>query len=264
MKQVIVCADDYALHPNVDAAIVSLIAQGRLTATSCMTLSPNWKNAARLLTADIQDKADIGLHLDFTEFPSIQRHPLSPLILKSLARLLSQKKLSEVIHLQLDSFEDALGRAPDYIDGHQHVHQLPQIREALLDAVMQRYRANPPWIRISRPPVQDGLKGRIIGLLGANSMAAQAKRLGLRHSKSLLGVYGFDQDRQSYSARCESWFTQAQNGDAFMCHPSVAVWPEDLIGQARVMEFDLLRSSDFAEMLKRNRIALGRGTQSGV
>ena len=264
MKQVILCADDYALHPNVDAAIVSLIEQGRLTATSCMALSPNWKNAAQSLTTDIQNKADIGLHLDFTEFSSAQKHPLSRLILKNLARQLSQKKISEVVHLQLDFFEDALGRAPDYIDGHQHVHQLPQIREVLLDAVTQRYGANPPWIRISRPPVQDGLKGRIIGLLGANSMETQAAKLGLHHSERLLGVYGFDQDRQSYSVRCEKWFAQAQNEDAFMCHPSVAVWPEDLIGQARVMEFDFLRSADFAEMLKRNQTVPCSGRQLTV
>lgn len=261
MKQVMLCADDYALHPNVDAAIVSLIDQGRLTATSCMTLSPNWKDAARLLTSEIQSKADIGVHLDFTEFKSELKHTLSSLIMKSLGRRLPRSKLAEAINIQLSSFEDALGRAPDYLDGHQHVHQLPQIRDVLLQAIMQRYSANLPWIRISRPPVQDGIKARIIGLLGASGMAAQAGRHGLRHSKKLLGVYGFDLDSQSYRNSCQQWFAQAQSGDAFMCHPSTAAWPEDLIGQARVMEFDFLSSADFAEMLRHNQIAPCRGNR---
>ena len=259
MKQVILCADDYALHPNVDAAIVTLIAQGRLTATSCMTLSPNWKDAARLLTSEIQSKADIGVHLDFTEFKSAQKDKLSHLIIKSLSRRLPRSQLAAAINNQLSSFEDALGRAPDYIDGHQHVHQLPQIRDVLLEAVMQRYSANPPWLRISRPPVQDGIKARIIGLLGASGMATQAERHGLRHSQKLLGVYGFDQDSQSYRNSCQKWFAQAQSGDAFMCHPSIAVWPQDLIGEARVMEFDFLSSADFTEMLKPDQIAPCRG-----
>ena len=41
-------------------------------------------------------------------------------------------EIAAEIARQLDAFEDALGRAPDFIDGHQHVHVLPGIRRAVL------------------------------------------------------------------------------------------------------------------------------------
>ena len=34
-----------------------------------------------------------------------------------------------------DAFVDAFGRAPDFIDGHQHVHLFPQVSDAVLDVV---------------------------------------------------------------------------------------------------------------------------------
>jgi chitin disaccharide deacetylase len=39
------------------------------------------------------------------------------------------------ISSQLQKFITAFGRLPDFIDGHQHVHLFPQIREALLTVV---------------------------------------------------------------------------------------------------------------------------------
>ncbi|MBP6598122.1 MAG: ChbG/HpnK family deacetylase, partial [Giesbergeria sp.] len=37
IKHITLCADDFALHPAVDAAVVTLAQAGRLSATSCMT-----------------------------------------------------------------------------------------------------------------------------------------------------------------------------------------------------------------------------------
>src|SRR3982750_1626653 len=64
-KRVLLCADDYALHPAVDAAVVALARQGRLSAPSCMTTSPRWSEAARLL--DAVPALARGLHLNMTE-----------------------------------------------------------------------------------------------------------------------------------------------------------------------------------------------------
>ena len=48
MKQVTLCADDFALHPGVDAAVVALAQAARLSATSCMTTAPRWPQAGQL------------------------------------------------------------------------------------------------------------------------------------------------------------------------------------------------------------------------
>ena len=45
----LLCADDYGLAPGVNAAIRDLIAQGRLTATSVMSLCPHWREGAAAL-----------------------------------------------------------------------------------------------------------------------------------------------------------------------------------------------------------------------
>ncbi|MDP3303450.1 MAG: ChbG/HpnK family deacetylase, partial [Methylotenera sp.] len=46
MKSLIVCADDYAQSPAIDAGIIQLIQQNRISAASCMVLSPRWAEAA--------------------------------------------------------------------------------------------------------------------------------------------------------------------------------------------------------------------------
>ena len=50
--RIALCADDFALHPAVDDAVLRLARQGRLGATSCMTTSPRWAESARALRAD--------------------------------------------------------------------------------------------------------------------------------------------------------------------------------------------------------------------
>ena len=48
-RSITLCADDYGLHPAVDAAVQQLAESGRLSATSCMTTAPRWPEAARAL-----------------------------------------------------------------------------------------------------------------------------------------------------------------------------------------------------------------------
>ena len=50
-RTIALCADDYALHPAVDAGVQQLAELGRLSATSCMTTAPRWREAARALPA---------------------------------------------------------------------------------------------------------------------------------------------------------------------------------------------------------------------
>src|SRR3990167_2260515 len=96
MKSLIVCADDYAQSPAIDAGIIQLIQQNRLSAASCMVLSPRWAEAAKSLTQEIRNKADIGLHLDFTQFGDAYAHPV--LIARSLLRSLPAQAIRLNIH----------------------------------------------------------------------------------------------------------------------------------------------------------------------
>lgn len=260
-------ADDYAQSAEIDNGILQLIAMGRLTATSCLVLSPHWPQAAKLLTAEVRVKADIGLHIDFTQFPHALTHRLGALIVKSTFRLLPISQVRQVIQKQLDVFENALGTPPDYVDGHQHVHQLPQIREALIEELVARYGNRLPWIRVARPPYKDGLKALVIRSLGASSLEKLALSNGLVCSKTLLGVYDFSANAEQYAQHLASWLStvaQSQQPVALMCHPAVgaaSIMPsEDTILPARQVEYAVLSNMRFASALSDVGIQLVRGS----
>lgn len=258
MTPLIVSADDFGLHEPGDAAILELARQQRLSATSCLVLSPRWPAAARNLTRDVRQCVDVGLHLDFTEFAA----PLSlpRLICTSGLRRLDPRTLRDRIARQCDAFERAAGTPPDYVDGHQHVHQLPQIREALLDELDRRY-ATRPWLRISNPAPGHGLKGRIVRGLGARALRDAAARRGFPHSQRLHGVYDFDLAEDRYRLRLMQWLRQIRAGDALMIHPAAAIEPRDPIGHARVTEYRVLRSAWWPDTLRSLSIVPTRGSR---
>lgn len=279
MTSLIISADDYAQSAAIDNGIIALIQQGRITAASCLTLSPRWFCAAKQLDEEVRACADIGLHLDFTQYPQHVQYPLTKLIMKAVTRSLPTKLIYQSIQTQLDRFEDALGVPPDYIDGHQHVHQLPQIREALLEVVCQRYPSQQPWIRIAKPPLTDGIKGMIIRALGANALATKATQSGLRHNQFLLGVYAFDGDIDGYFASLDRWLKLAsgRHVEVLMCHPAMieatnpgeslstaGSAPEDAIYAARLREYEVLASHEFLSLLAKYGITLVRGSSLSI
>lgn len=266
MTPLIMTADDYAQSAEIDNGILQLIAMGRLTATSCLVLSPRWPQAANLLTAEVRANTDIGLHLDFTQFPHDLTHPLGALIVKSHLRMLPTAQVRLAIARQLDAFEDALGSPPDYVDGHQHVHQLPQIREALIEELSARYRHRLPWIRLARPPLNDGFKALLIRSLGASALEKLALNNGFVCSKTLLGVYGFHATVEEYAQHLAAWFSiaaQSQQPVALMCHPAMEAasiqQQEDAILPARFVEYAVLSNPKFDNMLINKGIQLVRG-----
>lgn len=248
------CADDFACADAVDAGIVELIERGRLTATSCLVASPRWPQAAARARA-VRERADLGLHLDFTEFAKLA--PLARLWGSSRLGLLRAADLRARIDAQLTAFEDAVGAAPDYVDGHQHAHQLAPIARALVDALRERYGGVPPWVRVSLPAARD-LKSRLIAATGANALARALDAAGIAHNGRLLGIYDFAAT-PDYATRLGSWIREARAGDALMCHPALAVVPGDPLGEARVREFRALAADETLALLRRHGVRPARG-----
>src|SRR5882672_4507386 len=116
MKQLIVAADDFAQNAAVDDGILGLIAAGRISAASCLAASPRWPQAARRLEREVRAKADIGVHLDLTEFVRPAGGHVG-LVLASYTGTLAKPRLRVLIDEQLQRFEDAVGMVPDYVDG---------------------------------------------------------------------------------------------------------------------------------------------------
>lgn len=281
-----VCVDDFGLHEGVNQAVFELLALGRVSAVSCLVDGPAWASGAAPLNQmagqGAQAVADVGLHLNFTELldasaqAACPSQPLGALIQAAYLGRLSVPTLRTEIERQWARFEAVWGRAPDFVDGHQHVHQLPQIREALAHVLQARYpaahRGPRPWLRQCRSPglsglqagigLVDTLKAAVIAILGASVLGRIARRVGLVHSRRLLGVYPFDADAAGYGRRWQAWLKLAEPGDLLMCHPA-APQPEgppqpDVIAASRQMEHAVLRSEGFGALLSEAGVQVGR------
>lgn len=264
MKPVIGCADDFAVHQAASRGIAKLAAQGRISATSAMVLSPRWAQDAALLQ-EVRGRIDVGLHLDWTsDFALEAGHGLGlgAAMRRAVLGGFDRTQAQAVIERQLDCFEAVWQAAPDYVDGHQHVQQFAGIREALVAVLVRRYGAQPvqPYLRISRAPSGTAdLKGRVIGWMGAQALQALALRAGLWVAPALLGIYDFSGDGDHYAGLMARWLAQAPAGAIIMCHPAQASEPGDEIGAARLNEFNYLGSAAFEAALRQAGVRLVRG-----
>lgn len=270
--KIILCADDYGLAPGVGTGIRQLIAAGRLSATGCMTVSAHWPaEAARLRELDGQ--ADIGLHFTLTDHAPLGPMPgLAPLgRLPALGRLMSRaflgqldaKEIADELQRQIDRFAAEMGRLPDFVDGHHHVHQLPGVRRVVAAAC----QAIPGvWVRYCDEPFASlrrigtaAKRAAVISLIGAG-WARRGRALGLRGNRGFRGVRDFTES--SYAALMPGWLERAGDGLLIMCHPGRA---DDALRQVehvvdqREEELAYLASDAFAEALRTAGIRLVRG-----
>ena len=260
IKRIAICADDFGMNHGIDDGILELVEMGRLSTVSCLgqgaTLMAN-ANALKPFAVDI------GLHLNFSEpigDNPLQR-PLSRLIVECYLRRLQKDAVAAAIGTQLDAFEQAFGRAPDFIDGHQHVHQLPVIRDCLVDVINRRYSGRSVWLRSTSPspvPASCRLKARIIAALGASAMQLLAQGNGIRMNRRLLGVYDFQAGRELYRQYLAAWFKEARDGDLLMCHPAKTASADDAIGPQRCREFAVFSDAAFPELLDRESVLVSR------
>ncbi|USD66223.1 ChbG/HpnK family deacetylase [Vibrio sp. SCSIO 43136] len=252
MKSIVVCADDYGMSDKVDGAILDLIAHQRISATSCMTLMPNWTSSAKALTP-LKDKAATGLHFDLGAHDSLKN-----LMLKSCLGRHDLKALRQTLDLQLDRFEDELNCPPDYLDGHQHVHAFPQVRQVIVERISERYSEKKPWVRNPIVPFtgHDSLiKALVIRALniGFASSLAAAK---LPSHSSFAGLYSIDESAD-FPTLMEGWIENLGEKGVIMCHPA-AIGSTDEHGSARVKEYQYLSSERYAMFLRDKAIKLSK------
>lgn len=250
VRHLCICADDFGLSAGINAAIVDLAHQGKISATGVMVRRSAWLAGAPLLRRMAPARLDVGLHLDLTR-PSTADGPepgLAGLLARTFTRTAFAPGLEADIRDQLNRFEDAVGRPPAFIDGHRHVHQLPMVRTLLVEEICRRYPASPPWLRSTAPGGalrSDGLKARVIHALGGAALQRAARSRGIPLSRGLLGVYGFSGDARAYLARLHGWLDAALTGDVLMCHPSAAMFAGDPHAVARMQEYEVLRATEF-------------------
>lgn len=231
-----------------------------------MTATAFWpQEAARL--REFAGRADLGLHFTLTDqqpagpMPALApkgRLPKLPkLAALSLFGLLPLAEIEAELERQLDRFEIEIGRPPDHLDGHQHVHALPGICDAVLRVAARRLPKT-SYIRITDPPPEEtGMRARIIGILG-RELTSKLKGSGGAANRSFAGVRNF-QERASYLDLAKAAIASGDAGHLVMCHPGLvddALIACDSVTHQREEEYRTLKSDAFGEWLVERGIVL--------
>ena len=253
---IVLCADDYGIAPGVSRAIRDLLDRGRLSATSCMVASPDFAGEGPLLKPYL-DRADIGLHLTLT----LDR-PLGRLMRAAYLRRLDSQAIAAEIDRQIEFFTHTLGRSPDFIDGHQHVHLLPGVREPVLAAAMR----TGAYLRVTDEPLGAILGNRVAAgksaflSLMARPMARLAARSRIRRNSGFRGARSFA-EREPFRSLFRRIIADAPAGTIVMCHPGLvdaALAGRDSVTAAREGEYRYFLSEEFPGDLAAANLRLSR------
>jgi predicted glycoside hydrolase/deacetylase ChbG (UPF0249 family) len=278
--RITLCADDYGISPAVDVAIRDLVVRGRLNATSVMVVAPSFgRTEASALTAlnsvtplnSVAPRVAIGLHLTLTApfrplspgfaplrdgaFP-----PLGTMLRLAITRRFTREALEAEIASQLQAFRDAFGRAPDFVDGHQHVHVFPQIGAALL-AVMKK-SAQGAWVRqcgrvLPLAARFADRKGLLLDLL-SHRFRRRAAALGVRTNPAFAGTYRFD-DAADFATLFPRFLAGLPDGSLVMCHPGFVddeLQRLDSLTTLREKEYAYFAGDQFSGVLAARGMAL--------
>lgn len=268
MKNVILCADDYGQNPAISQAIIELIQKKRLSATSCMVNSPYWPRHAKGLLP-FKRQVDIGLHINFTTGQALSsqfvKHygtelfSLGRILLKSHLRWLNKGVIRAEVEAQLDSFNDAMQQYPNFIDGHQHIHQFPVLRDIILEVYEKRLRAHGSYMRsVTSSWNESPFKSFIIQITGANKLKNQLIKRSIPHNVSFEGIYNFSQASQ-YHKKFLHFLELAKDNTLIMCHPGHGLDTDyDPIYPSRQLEYQYLASEQFLADCAQWQVSIGR------
>jgi predicted glycoside hydrolase/deacetylase ChbG (UPF0249 family) len=183
---------------------------------------------------------------------------------RSLLGQLPADEIGDEINRQLDAFVEGIGGAPDFVDGHQHVHVLPGIRAALLQALIERGWSGRVWLRdpsdqmtsIIRRRIAIGKALTVQGLASGFGKAARAA--GYAVNEGFSGFSSFDPARDA-AADFASFFEALGARPVVMCHPGHVdseLRTLDPVIETRAQEYAYLASNRFLELLDSRAIAL--------
>jgi len=274
-RRIWLCADDYGLSEGVNRAIRDLIGRGRLNATSAMVVGPaigRDEVAALQSVAANSPRCAIGLHATLTApFRPLTMHfrPLDggmflgfPAMLRAgFLRRLDPEIIHAELMVQLSAFKELFGRAPDFVDGHQHVQLFPGVREAFLRAVKES--APGAWVRQGGriQPLAQRLgapKALVLDML-STQFRKRAARQGIAFNSGFAGAYDFSRP-SDFGALMGGFLGGLAEGSVVMCHPGFVdetLISLDPLTTQREREYAFLAGEHFPPLLAANNITLG-------
>lgn len=273
-RRIWLCADDYGMSPGVNRAIRDLIEMGRLNATSVMVVGPaigRDEVSALQSAAKANPRCAIGLHATLTApFRPLTMHfrpldgglflPNAKLLRRGLAGRLDFELIHTEVTVQIQAFADLFGRAPDYVDGHQHAQLFPGVRQAFLAAVKEAVPK--AWIRQCGRDRQwaqrlDSPKALVLDALSAQ-FRKHAARAELAFNPAFAGAYDFSK-KPEFGALMRQFLQGMPEGGLVMCHPGIVddvLTSLDPLTVQREREYEFLRSEHLLPMLAAHGLTL--------
>jgi predicted glycoside hydrolase/deacetylase ChbG (UPF0249 family) len=273
-RRIWLCADDYGLAEGVNRAIRDLISRGRLNATSVMVVGAaiGRDEVAELqAVAAASPRCAIGLHATLTApFRPLSMYfrplhgglflPFPAMLRSGLLRRLEPDLIEDELLAQLAAFKELFGRAPDFVDGHQHVQLFPQVRDGFLAAV--KAAAPGAWVR------QGGRNAPLTKRLGApkalvlDVLSAQFRRrataAGIPFNPAFAGAYDFTKS-PDFGELMRQFITDMPDGGLVMCHPGFVddtLRSLDPLTTQREAEHAYLAGDQFPPLLAANNVTL--------
>ena len=272
--RIVLCADDYGLAPGLGRAIRELLARRRLSAVSCMSVGPHWREEAARLS-EVGD-ADVGLHLTLTEQEPLGRLPrtapagrlprFGQMLRLAYAGRLDREELRGELARQFDAFVAARGREPDFLDGHHHVQQLPIVRTLVADLFSTRLAGRAAYVRTCAEPWGAILRRRAFAFhhlafaWPGRGLRRVLERRGIPTNRGYAGAYDFS-PRIPYAVLFDRFLSQARDGLLVNCHPGFvdgALRERDALTEGREREYEFLSGPAFPETLFRRGVVLDR------
>jgi len=258
IKNILLCADDYAQNESICDGILQLAKRKRINAISCLVNSSAWSEVCSPLK-QVKNSCYLGLHLNLTFGQALStkwrdKYPanfgsLSSLIKQAYLRRLDRGCVEAEICAQIDAFSQAMNAAPDFIDGHQHIHQLPIVRESLLAVYKQKNltafcrNTSCRWQDLIRHP--NFPKRQAIALLGGAIFKRMLKQQAILANSSFAGSYNFV-NAPNYRHYFKRFLKLMHSGGLIMCHPGTnSLDLTDPLQQYRHHEFNYFMSNVF-------------------
>jgi len=261
-RTLVVTADDLGVHPARDRGIFLAHAQGAVSQASLLVNGISAACAARQARAR---GLSLGLHLNLTEGRPCSASPRTLVgadgLLRGkfgfrLALAAEQIDLGEVVGettAQLAAFERLCGHPASHVDGHQHVHVLPEVAAVLAPLLAEA------GVRTTRIPHEAQPTIAFHHAVSAAAATARATfaQAGIGSSQTFVGL-----NLMGMSASADGLLSAlagcgAAASTEYMCHPGFPATEGDIFNQSPARRHELQVLTDgLREQLRESGYAL--------
>ena len=281
----ILSADDFGISPAVDEAILQLIEKKRISSTGCMVANTNPELRQNLISLkNSSSEIDVGLHLVLTDTAPLGKHRFQDGLVAKNGKLPNLKTLATKAYLgilelvaieteilaQIENFKSVFGRTPDFIDGHQHVQQLPIVRHAIVSSLKKFNKIG--YVRIANLPnswiwnssqlfsPRFALENLALAIPGRQSAILFSENK-IKHNRYLLGYYRHTPDMQFRTVFEKYLSLGPAKNDIFFCHPGNAdehLKKVDRLVDSRKDNLEFLMSPEFQDTCEKFQVSINR------